>query len=329
MTNKGKYELFCQQTYVPIYSKPWWMDAVCGPESWDVWLYESGDNILAAMPYYMERRGAEGRYRYITKAPLTQHNGIIFAENTKRKAPKEAEFQEKVIRQACAYIKGLSLDVYEQQYAPTFQNWSPFSWENYTCLLRYTYMIEDTSDMEKIWAGLAPSYRNEILKGNRCSSVSMEITPDRFYDEHEKVFAKQGRPCPFSREFWHRFYAACRDHNAGQMFCATDEAGNILSLLYLVWDERSVYHLLGGYMPEFSKTQAYPALVYHGIQVAHKKGLIYDFEGSMLPQVQRSFRQFGGVPKPYYRIRKVFNPEIVRREAEEYILRVQAEEGNA
>ena len=30
MTNKDKYELFCQQTYVPIYSKPWWMDVVCG-----------------------------------------------------------------------------------------------------------------------------------------------------------------------------------------------------------------------------------------------------------------------------------------------------------
>ena len=46
----------------------------------------------------------------------------------------------------------------------------------------------------------------------------------------------------------------------------------------------------------------------------------------MIQRIAHSFRQFGGVPKPYYRIRKVFNPEIVRREAEEYILRIQAEE---
>ena len=64
MTNKERYEKFCESTYVPIYSKPWWMDAVCGADNWDVWLYESGGNILAAMPYYMEQRGA---YRYITK----------------------------------------------------------------------------------------------------------------------------------------------------------------------------------------------------------------------------------------------------------------------
>ena len=79
-------------------------------------------------------------------------------------------------------------------------------------------------------------------------------------------------------------------------------------------------------MPEFSSSQAYPALIYHGIEFAHDKGLAYDFEGSMLPQVQRSFRQFGGTPMPYYRIRKVFNPAIVRREAEDYILRLQAED---
>ena len=59
--------------------------------------------------------------------------------------------------------------------------------------------------------------------------------------------------------------------------------------------------------------------------MAHKMGRAYDFEGSMIQPIAVAFRQFGGVPKPYYRIRKVFNPEIVRKEAEEYILRVQAE----
>lgn len=320
--SKEKYEQFCQTTYVPIYSKPWWMDAVCGPENWDVWLYEKGGNIMAAMPYYFERRGS---YRYITKAPLTQHNGIIFREDPVRKAPKEAEFQEKVIKAACFFIQDMGLDVYEQQYAPSFRNWSPFFWNNYTCILRYTYVIEDTSDMAQVWENLAPAYRNEILKGQRLTTVSTDIDPDRFYDEHEKVFLKQGRQCPFSRDFWYRFYQAGQDHGTGQMFCAVDEEGNIHSLLFLIWDERYVYHLLGGYMPEFSSSQAYPALVYHGINFAHEKGLSYDFEGSMLPQVQKSFRQFGGVPKPYYRIRKVFNPEIVRREAEDYIRKLAEE----
>lgn len=325
MSNKGRYADFCKETYVPIYSKPWWLDAVCGPENWDVWLYDTGEQILAAMPYYMEQRGP---YRYITKAPLTQNNGIIFLEDPRRKPIKEAELQGKIIDAACNFIEELHLDVYEQQYPHTFQNWSPFFWRNYTNVLRYTYIIEDTSDMEKIWADFAPAYRNEIRKGQRLTTVNTEIMPSAFYAEHEKVFLKQGRNCPFSYEFWLRLYEACKAHNSCQMFSAQDEEGSIHALLFLVWDERSVYHLLGGYMPEFSSSQAYPALVYHGIQFAHEKGLAYDFEGSMIQRIAKSFRQFGGVPKPYYRIRKVFNPEIVRQEAEDYIKRVQNESGS-
>ena len=75
MENKEKYKLFCKQTYVPIFSQPWWMDAVCGPDGWNVFLVEKGNDIWAAMPYYLiERDGL----KIITKAPITQNNVIIF-----------------------------------------------------------------------------------------------------------------------------------------------------------------------------------------------------------------------------------------------------------
>ena len=54
--------------------------------------------------------------------------------------------------------------------------------------------------------------------------------------------------------------------------------------------------------------------------MAHEKGLAYDFEGSMIKQIAKSFRQYGGEPTPYYRIRKVFNADIIRAEAERYII---------
>ena len=326
MTNKERYAEFCRQTYVPVYSQPWWMDVVCGgAENWDVWLYESGGNILAAMPYYMERRGIEKQYRYITKAPLTQNNGIIFREEPARRRVSEAEFEEKVIQAACDFIASLGLDVYEQQYHHSFQNWSPFFWNNYTCVLRYSYILEDTSDLEKIMEGVSATYRNQIRKGQRITHASTEIDRDTFFTEHEKVFLKQGLPCPFSYDFWCRLQDTCAAHDAGQMFCAKDDEGNIHAVMYLVWDARSAYLLLGGSMPEYSHTQGYPALMVHGIRFAGQKGLSFDFEGSMIHRVAKSFRQFGGTPMPYYRIRKVFNPEIVRHEAEAYIQKLRQE----
>ena len=323
MTSKEKYNKFCEANYVPIYSQPWWMDAVCGPENWDVWLYESDVHILAAMPHYFETRG---NYRYITKAPLTQNNGILFEELPDRKPVAEAKLQEKIINAACTYIKGLGVDVYEQQFVPSFQNWQPFFWNNYTNVLRYTYVIRDTKDWVGVEENISSKCRNMIRKGQRLTSVSVWTDRDAFYTEHERIFLRQGRSCPFNQELWNRLYDACTAHKAGQMFRALDNAGNLHALLFLVWDEKSVYHLLGGGMPKFSSSQAYAALTYHGIRLAHEKGLAYDFEGSMIQRIAVAFRQFGGVPTPYYRIRKVFNPEIVRKEAEDYIQRVQEED---
>ncbi len=319
MTNKEKYQVFCKNNYVPVYSKPWWMDAVCGPENWDVWIYggaENGSGIEAAMPYYMERRGA---YRYITKALMTQTNGILFREVPTRGIAAQASAEEKAVNAACDFIEGLGLDVYEQQFTPSFKNWQPFYWHHYTNVLRYTFIIQDTSDMEKVTGNISSNYRAKIRKGQRLTRVCTDIDPETFYAEHQKVFGRQGLPMPFSREFWLRLQKAAADHGAGQMFCARDPEDHIHSILFLVWDERFMYQFFGGYMPEYSSSQAYPALIYHGIRQAHERGLSYDFEGSMVRQIAVAFREFGGIPMPYYRIRRVFNPEIVRAEAEDYI----------
>ena len=111
MTNKEQYENFCKKNYVPIYSKSWWLDAICGKDNWDVWIYGKNGNVEAAMPYYLENRG---KYRYITKAPLTQNNGIVFKDTSELKECSRAKFEEKVINKACEFIAGMDIDVYEQ-----------------------------------------------------------------------------------------------------------------------------------------------------------------------------------------------------------------------
>ena len=52
--DKEAYQRFCEKNLAPIFSQPWWMDAICGEDAWDVWLCRHGDEIVAAMPYYME-----------------------------------------------------------------------------------------------------------------------------------------------------------------------------------------------------------------------------------------------------------------------------------
>lgn len=316
MTDKEKYGHFCECNYVPIYSQPWWMDAVCGEQNWDVWLHGNNGDIDAAMPYYMEtRRG----YKYITKAPLTQNNGIIFKENDTRKRIAQAKFEEKIINAACEYIDSLQLDVYEQQYQTTFTNWLPFYWNNYAATIRYTYQIEDLSDMENVWNNFNSNRRNKIKKGRRnCSIVETEDLR-LFYNEHEKIFEKQSLKCPFSYELWKRLVNACWKNKSGKLMIAMTKDNKPASLSFTVWDQRKLYRLVGGSIPEFQYLNTHSAITWEEMVLAHNMELVYDFEGSVIKRIAKANLEYGAIPKPYFRIRKVFNPDIIREEAESSI----------
>lgn len=312
--NKEKYELFCQNNYIPLYSKSWWMDAVCEPENWDVWLFDNNGTIQAAMPYFFQIRN--GR-RYITKAPLTQNNGIIFSYPEGSKSVAKAILEEKTIDAACEFIQSMNLDVYEQQYQTSFTNWLPFFWNYYTATARYTYVIDNTSDLDAVWSNISSKRRSVIKKGQKNSTYSdTKLTIDSFYHEHEKIYFKQDLSCPFSYDLWKRVAEACIEHSAGKFSCRLAEDGNVAAVSFVAWDERYLYKLMGGPMPDYAKLDAYSALTWNEIELAHNLGVSYDFEGSVIKRISKSFREYGAEPKQYFRIRKVFNPDIIREEAE-------------
>lgn len=322
ITNKSIYDQFCEKTYVPLYSKPWWLDAICLPENWDVWICEENGLLMAAMPYYFENRN--GR-KYITKAPLSQNNGIIFNYPKDAKSVAKAIFEEKVIDKACAFIESIGVDVYEQQYQPSFTNWLPFFWNCYNAITRYTYVIDDTSNLDIIWDGITSKRRSVIKKGIKNSGLFTDFPIDDFYKEHKKIYIKQDLDCPFSYELWKRLATACINNDAGRISCRLAKDGNVAAVSFVVWDEKSVYKLMGGPMPDYAKTDAYSALTWDEIELASNLGVAYDFEGSMIKRISRSFREYGAVPKPYFRIRKVFNPDIIREEAEKSIVQLTQE----
>lgn len=85
-----------------------------------------------------------------------------------------------------------------------------------------------------------------------------------------------------------------------------------------------MYHLLGGTMPGYGRLETYNALTWEGIKLAHEMGLAYDFEGSMIERISKSFREFGGVPELYFRVRKIYSPEVVCKEAKERMAKLAA-----
>lgn len=312
MTNKEEYNLFCKNVYVPVFSKAWWMDAICGENNWDVWIFKNNEDTIAALPFYIEKRG---NYRYITKAPLTQNNGLIIKYPMGQNTLNKTKLEEKIIDSLNEYIELLGVDVYEQQFHYSFKNFLPFFWHDFTIIPRVTYVLDKNMGIDNIDNAFSSNYRNKNRKGFKYIKNFSSINPDVFFSEHEKIYLRQGLKCPFSKEMWMNLHNACSTNQSGEIVASIGENNEILSLAFVVWDEKSTYLLMGGEIPEYSSLQTFSCLVRELIIRSFERGLDFDFEGSVIKRINHSFREYGGEPKQYFRIRKVFNTEIIMSEA--------------
>jgi len=82
-----------------------------------------------------------------------------------------------------------------------------------------------------------------------------------------------------------------------------------ISAAFCIYDNEKVYYLLGGYDNEFKHQGAGALAVNAAINKSKEMGIsIFDFEGSMIPEVEKYFRGFGGDLIPYYSINKATLP---------------------
>lgn len=75
---KDKYHLLCNtETSIPIFSRDWWLDTVCGKDKWKILLVEEKGRITAAMPLYCPQQGI------VSMPSYTQTMGPWFAPESK------------------------------------------------------------------------------------------------------------------------------------------------------------------------------------------------------------------------------------------------------
>ena len=306
MTRNESYRNFAESySKIPIFSKPWWMDAVA-PNSWDVFLYEENSQIISSFVYYRTNRNGQD---IITKATLTQNNGPFIVYPPDLKYNKKISFENKILSYYIEELEKLPIDLYEQNFHYHYRNWLPFYWKNYQQTTRYTYVIKDTSDLERVRKEYHTSTRHSIKQAEK--SVILVDQEEygknalvQLYETNRLTFDRQKKQMPYSYEFLKQLDTALKEHQSRKFYFAIDSNQHIHAIAYFVWDSQSVYYLIGGANPEYRSSQAQSLLVDKGIEIAHVQGKSFDFEGSMLEHVEPAFRKFGGVQMPYFRIYK-------------------------
>ena len=130
--------------------------------------------------------------------------------------------------------------------------------------------------------------------------VRNDLDLEKFMGIIGLTFRRQGKAFPFSWDLIGRIDTACMARGVRKIFFAEDSKGKIHAVLYIIWDEKSVYGLVSGGDPELRNSGAASLLLYEAIKFASSLTNKFDFAGSIIEPIERFFRGFVAVHKPYF-----------------------------
>jgi hypothetical protein len=280
-----------------VFEQPWWLDSVA-PGAWSEIVLRRGDRVAARLPYAHRRRFG---LRTIVQPPLTQTLGPWLAPGDGKYA-RRLDNENQLLAEL---IRGLPpFDVFRQSLATTLTNAMPFYWAGFQATVRYTFRIEDLSDLDRVQSDFQEHVRRAIRKAQRTVEVVHDCPLDELLRLDAQTYVRRGRARPYSEALLRRLDAACAARGARRILGAVDTAGRTHAVLYLVWDDRTMYALINGADADLRSSGANSLLYLEAIRLAAEVSHAFDFEGSMVEPIARFFRGFGGRQVPYLLVTK-------------------------
>jgi hypothetical protein len=159
---------------------------------------------------------------------------------------------------------------------------------------RQTFILPLKNDIDTILSTLHEDYRRSIKKADTEMTITDE--PDAIpllYEFQKATLDRKETKMSFSLELMEKLHTECRKRHATALWVARKN-GEVQAILWNMWDDVRAYYLVGSKNPATKDNHAMPALLWQAVKHSHSLGKIsLDFEGSMIPGVERFFRNFG------------------------------------
>lgn len=271
------------------------------------WLSSLGKNVVLFV-VEQEQKWEAGFVAYIggkmgvktlITPPYTPHIGL-FLEVNNREGAKLLDHQKKILSAISDWLKTAPYAYYKLDLPSEWLDTQPFSWNNQTVAVRYTYQLEVTKSEEQLLAQMDGKLRNMINKAERdqvtlafgynASALDQLIIP-LLADKnvaHQSLLERLLHNMELSKSVIQ--VSIARENKV----CYTN---------YILPDGEKVYYLFGAKAKEELANHFGPLGVWEGIKKAKANGhRLFDFEGSMIPSIEKFFRGFGGNLVPFYTI---------------------------
>ncbi len=290
MSFKDTYKQFCLTNEVPLFFQPFWLDTCQHP--WHVCFAEM-EGHQAYFVYTLEKKLG---HTFIRNPHLTPYTGFLFCQK-----PTAVGMQEKLIHLLMKQLP--KYDVLDIDLPLAVH--TNISIPSVSVSHRRTNLIA-LDDDDIVYNKFKPALKRQIKKATSKLTIYEDDNLELFYSLHQKTFLKQQTQPRIPFDVCEQYWNTCKKHDCGKLFFIRDTDQQIHAGVWMTYDSDTAYYLAGGTDAIFYGSGAMSGLIWHAIQTAiimHKK--TFDFEGSMLPAVDRFFKNFSPEEVHYLHLKKV------------------------
>ena len=295
------YQLLAQESGSVFNSMSW--ISLYGNELEKYGVFDKDNKLIAA--FYLYRSTIKG-LTYYKNPPYTPHIGLCYKNKSTNKA-NALSYDKNLLTEIAAFIGSLKFGVLTLALPANVTDAQPFIWKKFKTIPNYTYHIDLNLSMEELLQNMATDKRNSLKKAEKDGITTKQITDHTIIEALIlKTFSRKQKAVDGA--FVNKILTAFLNDRTGFAFVSflNDQP---LATAFCITDHSTCYYLLGGYDNENKHQGAGVSAIWNSMLHAKEKGLgTFDFEGSMLPEVEKFFRGFGGNLTPYYTINRAWFP---------------------
>lgn len=304
MDKREKYREICESKDIPLFGQFWYLNAVCGQDNWEPIIIEDKGIVIATLPVFKTKKLL---FNVIQQPLLCQNNGLWLAESPSKKIEKKMSFEKKTLNKLIMELNKYKLSSYKQNFNLDFKNWLPFFWNGYSQTTRYTYEIKEDQNIDNIYMNFSTRLRTDIRNAEKYLKIDNNVDLEDFYNLNNQVFIRQGIRNPISKKLLKNVVQEAKYNKSCYIIGAFDNNSILQASALFIKDSKRLYYLMSGQNHENRNSGGLSLVLWHAIQIAVESGLIFDFEGSMMENVEKYIRSFGAIQRQYFEISKDYS----------------------
>lgn len=285
-------EFFTSSEWLSIYDNTKLF--ICG-------LFNNNKELIGCFVCYNYKRAKI--LKQVSVPPFMPNNALLIEDSSSNPAQKST-FNKKVMELVSDFLEEQNAANKSLLFPYGFNDLQPFIWKKYSVGVKYSYLLNLTLTEEQLLANMSAERRKNIKKAiNDGLLVNQEIDLGVFKNLIVNTFERQKIKIDYL--LLDRLLTQFFNSDNANALVTYDKRGNAISANLTVFNNNRAYYLFGGYDQENKHEGAGALAMWEAIKIAKTKGIkTFDFEGSMIPQVEKFFRGFGGELTPYYKVNK-------------------------